>query len=252
MADVPADWIVPEWPAPAGVRALITTRHGGVSRGAYRSMNLGMRVNDDPDAVRRNRERLREFLPGDPRWLAQVHGTRTVEADGLSEPVSADAAFSRGSGVVCAVMIADCLPVLLCDRDATVVAVAHAGWRGMSAGVIESAVGATGIAPGRLLAYLGPAIGPEAFEVGHDVHQAFVSRDRAAAQAFRDTSPGKWLCDLFALARRRLETLGVASISGGGLCTYSDPARFFSHRRDGTSGRMAALIWRERPAASRG
>lgn len=251
MADAPADWIVPQWPAPPGVRALITTRHGGVSGGAYRSMNLGMRVNDDPGAVRRNRELLRGFLPGDPRWLAQVHGTRTVQADAVNEPVQADAAFTRSSGVVCAVMIADCLPVLLCDRDATLVAAAHAGWRGLSAGVIESAVTATGIDPARLLAYLGPAIGPRAFEVGDDVFDAFVSRDRAAAPAFKTKSNGKWLCDLFALARRRLEGLGVTSISGGGLCTYSDPARFFSHRRDRTSGRMAALIWREGPVASR-
>jgi YfiH family protein len=249
VAEPPAEWIVPEWPAPPGVRALITTRHGGLSRGAYRSMNLGARVNDDPDAVKRNRELLRGFLPADPTWLAQVHGTRTVQADGLDEPVQADAVFTRRSDVVCAVTIADCLPVLLCDRDATVVAAVHAGWRGLSAGVIESAVVATGITPGRLLAYLGPAIGPQAFEVGDDVFDAFVSRDRAAAQAFKAKSPGKWLCDLFALARQRLEGLGVASISGGGLCTYSDPARFFSHRRDRTSGRMAALIWREGPSA---
>ncbi|MGH8630385.1 MAG: peptidoglycan editing factor PgeF [Burkholderiales bacterium] len=251
MPESPADWIVPEWPAPPGVRALITTRHGGVSRGTYQSMNLGMRVNDDPEAVRRNRDLLRGFLPGDPRWLAQVHGTRSVEADSVTAPVEADAAFTRSSAVVCAVMIADCLPVLLCDREATVVAAAHAGWRGLSAGVIESAVAATGIAPGRLLAYLGPAIGPEAFEVGADVFNAFVSRDRAAAQAFKAKAPGKWLCDLFSLARQRLDALGVASIFGGGLCTYSDPARFFSHRRDRTSGRMTALIWREGSAPHR-
>jgi hypothetical protein len=245
VREAPPDWIIPDWPAPTDVRALITTRHGGVSRGAHASMNLGTRVNDDPDCVQRNRDLLRRYLPGEPRWLAQVHGTHAVEADGVAFPVEADAAFTRNRGVVCAVMIADCLPVLLCDRDGSVVAAAHAGWRGLSAGVIESAVKATGIAPRRLLAYLGPAIGPEAFEVGQDVFDAFVSRERAAAQAFRPRTAGKWLCDLFALARQRLNALGIHAISGGGLCTYSDPARFFSHRRDKLTGRMAALIWRQ-------
>lgn len=208
-------------------------------------MNLGLRVNDDPDCVRRNRELLRQFLPAEPKWLAQVHGTRTVEADGVALPVEADAAFSRSSGVVCAVMIADCLPLLLCDREGGVVAAAHAGWRGLSAGVIESAVAATGVAPARLLAYLGPAIGPEAFEVGADVFDAFVSRDRTARIGFKPHAAGKWLCDLYALARQRLNALGIGAVFGGGLCTYSEPARFFSHRRDRISGRMAALIWRE-------
>jgi YfiH family protein len=245
MAEVPQDWIVPDWPAPPGVRALITTRRGGVSRGAYLSMNLGMRVDDDPEAVRRNRELLRGFLPAEPKWLVQMHGTRVVEADIVASPIEADAAFTRSSGVVCAVMIADCLPVLLCDREGSVVAAAHAGWRGLSAGVIESAVAATGVSPARLLAYLGPAIGPQVFEVGADVFDAFVSHDRSAVQAFRPHVAGKWLCDLFALASQRLYGLGITSIFGGGLCTYSDPARFFSHRRDKLSGRMAALIWRE-------
>ncbi len=245
MPDAPGDWIVPDWPAPPGVKALITTRQGGTSRGAHRSMNLGLQVNDDPEAVIRNRDLLRGFLPAEPRWLAQVHGARVVEADTVTSPVQADATFTHSAGIVCGVMIADCLPVLLCDRDASVVAAAHAGWRGLSAGVIESAVAATGVAPGLLLAYLGPAIGPRAFEVGPDVFDAFVAHDRAAAQAFKPHSPGKWLCDLFTLARQRLNALGIGSVSGGGLCTYSDPVRFFSHRRDKTSGRMAALIWRQ-------
>jgi len=245
VAEQPGDWIVPDWPAPYRVRSLITTRRGGVSRGAFASMNLGLHVDDDPACVRRNRELLRVHLPGEPRWLAQVHGARAVEADSVTTPVEADAAFTRSSAVVCAVMIADCLPVLLCDREGSVVAAAHAGWRGLSSGVIESAVAATGVAPGRLLAYLGPAIGPGAFEVGVDVLDAFVSRDRAAEIAFKPHANGKWLCDLFTLARQRLSALGIGSIFGGRLCTYSDPERFFSHRRDRVSGRMAALIWRE-------
>jgi YfiH family protein len=244
MAEPPNGWIVPDWPAPSCVRTLITTRSGGVSRGAYDSLNLGLRVGDDPDCVHRNRERLRRFLPAEPKWLTQVHGTRAVEADKIAFPVEADAASTRSSGVVCAVMVADCLPILLCDLEGTVVAAAHAGWRGLSAGVIESAVAATGVAPARLLAYMGPAIGPGAFEVGADVFDAFVSRDDAAQVAFKPHAAGKWLCDLYALARQRLNALGVGAVFGGGLCTYSDRARFFSRRRDRVSGRMAALIWR--------
>jgi YfiH family protein len=242
----PADWIVPAWPAPPGVRALITTRAGGVSRGRYEGLNLGLRTGDAPQAVAENRARLRALLPAEPRWLAQEHGATVVEADALETPVAADASVARRAGTVCAVMVADCLPVLLTDRAGGVVAAAHAGWRGLARGVIENTVAATGVEPSRLLAYLGPAIGPRAFEVGPDVRDAFLARDAAADAAFAPHRPGKWLADIYALARQALARAGVTDVHGGGLCTVSDPARFYSYRRDRTTGRMAALIWRER------
>jgi polyphenol oxidase len=244
------DWIVPEWPAPPNVRALITTRNGGVSTGPYASFNLGRRSGDDPQAVAANHARLRGLLPQEPKWLKQVHGTRVADADAPDEMPEADASLARRAGTVCAIMIADCLPVLLCDRKGSVVAAAHAGWRGLAGGVIENAVremAEAGAAPAELLAYLGPAIGPSAFEVGCDVYDAFLARDPLCAQAFTPHRPGKWLADLFLLARQALERSGVGSIYGGDLCTVSDPQRFFSYRRDKTTGRMAALIWRENP-----
>jgi YfiH family protein len=245
---LPADWIEPDWPAPARVRSLITTRNGGFSTGPCSSMNLATRVEDDPQAVARNRALLRALLPGEPAWLQQVHGTRAVDATAVSSPVEADASFTTAPGSVCVVMIADCLPVLLCDRAATVVAVAHAGWRGLSAGVLESTVAALRSAPDALLAYLGPAIGPDAFEVGQDVLEAFTRTDPQAARAFRPKVPDasgrpKWYADLYMLARQRLVRAGVHSVYGGGYCTYRDHARFFSYRRDPRSGRQAALIW---------
>ncbi len=243
MREVPADWIVPDWPAPPRVRALVTTRSGGVSTGPYSSLNLGMRVNDDPAAVERNRARLSSHLPEEPRWLNQVHGNHVVDAGELHGPIEADAAVSRTTGAVCAVMIADCMPVLLADRAGTVVGAAHAGWRGLAAGVVEHTVQAMAVPPADLVAWLGPAIGPAAFEVGADVRDAFVVQDAGAAAAFVDHKPGKWLADLFSLARRRLRAIGVNDIHGGGLCTVADPGRFYSHRRDKVTGRMAALIW---------
>lgn len=243
MREVPADWIVPDWPAPPRVRALVTTRSGGVSTGPYTSLNLGLRVNDDPATVERNRARLRSHLPEEPRWLNQVHGNRVVDAGELHRPIEADAAVSRTTGAVCAVMIADCMPVLLADRAGTVVGAAHAGWRGLAAGVLENTVLAMAVSPADLVAWLGPAIGPAAFEVGAEVRDAFVAQDAGAASAFVDHRPGKWLADLFTLARRRLHAIGVNEIHGGGLCTVADPARFYSHRRDRITGRMAALIW---------
>ncbi|HWA12318.1 MAG TPA: peptidoglycan editing factor PgeF [Burkholderiales bacterium] len=239
------DWIVPDWPAPSHVRALVTTRSGGVSAGPYASLNLGLKVADDPQAVARNRALLREHLPAEPKWIAQVHGSKVVDADRLQGLPEADGAVARTPGTVCAVMVADCLPVLLSDRAGTVVGAAHAGWRGLAAGVIENTVAAMDADPGDLVAWLGPAIGPDAFEVGADVRDAFLAQDAGAADAFRDHRPGKWLADLFRLARRRLAALGVAEVHGGGLCTVSDPRRFFSHRRDRVSGRMAALVWLE-------
>ena len=241
----PSDWIVPDWPAPARVRALVTTRNGGGSAAPYDSMNLGLRVGDDPAAVDANRRRLRSVLPAEPKWLHQVHGARVIRAEQPGEVPDADAAVTTQANSVCAIMIADCMPVLFADRDGHAVGAAHAGWRGLAAGVLENTIDAMGIAPAKLIAWLGPAIGPSAFEVGNDVRDAFLGSDPAAEHAFRAHLPGKWLADLFMLARQRLARAGVTEVHGGGLCTHSDPARFFSHRRDKVSGRMAALIWME-------
>ncbi len=238
------DWIIPDWPVPGNVKAVITSRAGGESRGPFTSLNLGLRTGDDPERVAANRARLCAALPQEPKWLHQVHGCGVVDADTLSETPRADASFARCVGTVCAVTIADCIPVLLTDRAGTVVAVAHAGWRGLVRGVIENTVKALGRDPGGLLAYLGPGIGPCAFEVGADVREAFLACDQEAAAAFTPHAPSKWLADLFLLARQRLRFAGVESIHGGGICTYSDAARFFSCRRDRKTGRMAALIWR--------
>jgi YfiH family protein len=224
---------------------LITTRNGGVSRGPFASFNLGTRSGDDISTVAANREQLRRVLPQEAKWLRQVHGTTVVLADGLIESPDADGSFARQPGTVCAVLVADCLPVLLCDSGAAGVGIAHAGWRGLSGGVIENTVKAMGVAPARLLAYLGPAIGATAYEVGADVRGAFVSHDAAAASAFAPRGAAKWKADLFTLARQRLASLGVTRIYGGYWCTASNPDRFFSYRRDGTTGRMAALIWLE-------
>ncbi len=238
------DWIVPDWPAPANVKALITTRAGGASPGAYASLNLGLRTGDDPQAVAANRKRLRAALPQEPKWLRQVHGGNVVEADTLTDAPEADASLARRPDTVCAVLVADCIPVLLADRAGTAVAIAHAGWRGLASGVIEHTVQRMAAAPEELIAYLGPGIGPRAFEVGSDVRDAFLAGDARAEAAFAQHAPEKWLADLFLLARQRLARAGVSQVHGGGLCTYSDPRRFFSYRRDRITGRMAALIWR--------
>ena len=239
----PHDWIIPEWPAPARVKSMITTRSSGVSTGVYASLNLGLRCGDDDAAVHINRERLRACLPQEPKWLRQVHGSRVVSIDGVAEIPEADASVARQAGTVCAVMIADCMPVLLCDHAGSVIGIAHAGWRGLSSGVIENTVREMRVAPADLLAYLGPAIGPGAFEVGTDVRDAFLAADPGSDRAFRPIGNKKWLADLFDLARQRLTRCGVQRVYGGGICTYSNPARFYSYRRDKTTGRMAALIW---------
>lgn len=239
----PDDWIIPDWPVPARVKSLITSRNGGSSRGPYASMNLGQRVNDHPEAIAANRRLLRQFLPAEPKWLDQVHGNRVVQAEAVLAPVPADASLATSPGCVSVITIADCLPVLFAERSGACVAAAHAGWRGLAAGVLENTVHALGAPPRDLLAYLGPAIGPAAFEVGDEVRAAFVAVDPAAALAFAPHRPGKWLADLFLLARQRLAAVGVTDVFGGGQCTYSDPVRFFSHRRDKVSGRMAALVW---------
>lgn len=240
---MPFDWILPDWPVPPPVRALVTTRHGGVSTGPYASLNLGSAVNDDPDAVAENRALVRAHLPSEPRWLKQVHGNGVVTADSVATPVAADASVTRSPGVVCVIQMADCMPVLLAARDGSVIGIAHAGWRGLAGGVVERTVEAMQADPAAVIAWLGPAIGPEAFEVGDEVRAAFVAHDAAAANAFRPLQPGKWLADLFSLARQRLVRSGVTAVHGGGLCTVADPIRFFSHRRDRVTGRMGAFLW---------
>lgn len=240
-----ACWIHPDWPAPATVRALSTTRLGGCSPMPYDSLNLGGHVGDEPTLVAANRAVLRAELPAEPLWLNQVHGIDVVDvaAEHAGVP-DADAAVSRTPGKVCVVMTADCLPVLLCDRAGTVVGAAHAGWRGLLNGVIEATVAKMAVAPSEVLAWLGPAIGPQAFEVGDEVRAAFLALDPAAEAAFRPAAqPGKWLADIYLLARQRLARLGVHAVHGGDACTVTDKGRFFSYRRDGTTGRMASLIW---------
>lgn len=242
----PEDWIVPDWPAPATVHSLFTTRHGGVSSGPYASLNLGSHVGDDPEAVAANRARLARVLPQAPVWLEQVHGTVVVDLDRLppdSLAPPADAVVARSPGRVAAIMTADCLPVLFCNRAGTAVAAAHAGWRGLQAGVLEAAVTALDCPPEEVLAWLGPAIGPLAFEVGDEVRAALVDDAPQAALAFQAQGEGKWLADIYLLARQRLAARGVHAVYGGQWCTVSEPVRFFSYRRDGVTGRMAALIW---------
>ncbi|MCA1924978.1 MAG: peptidoglycan editing factor PgeF [Thiobacillus sp.] len=235
--------ITPDWPAPPGVRSLMTTRIGGVSAAPWASLNLGDHVHDDPAHVAANRARLRAWLPEEPAWLKQVHGTHVVEA-GAASGLQADACFSRACGRVCAVLTADCLPVLFCDRSGSVVAAAHAGWRGLAAGVLEAAVAAMDVPPGEILVWMGAAIGPRAFEVGDDVRAAFVARHPETGAAFvPQGAAGKWLADIYALARIRLNRAGVQAIHGGGRCTYSESETFFSYRRDGITGRMAAAVW---------
>ncbi|MBC8021839.1 MAG: peptidoglycan editing factor PgeF [Burkholderiales bacterium] len=242
---LPREWLVPDWDAPPRVRAFVTTRAGGVSGGEFASMNLGERSGDDREAVARNRLIVRAELPSMPRWMAQVHGTAVADLDRLqeSEEPTADAAIASQPGRVGVVLTADCMPLFLCDEAGTRVAVVHAGWRGMAAGVIESTVRAMGDGAARVLAWMGPTIGPSAFEVGAEVREAFVAVDPDAHVAFRSHKPGKYMADLYALARQRLARAGVERVHGGGFCTYIDSGRFFSYRRVQASGRMGAFIW---------
>jgi YfiH family protein len=238
------DWIVPDWPAPSNVRALVTTRNGGFSAGACRGMNLGLE-SDDPPSIARNQELLRAVCGVEPLWLSQTHGKKVVAVDHAQQMAEGDAAVATLPGRAAAVRVADCLPVLFCDRGGTRVAAAHAGWRGLCAGVLEATVAAMHAPAPEIIAWLGPAIGRDAFEVGAEVRAAFVARDAGADAAFvpYPGRPGKWQADLYALATLRLRNAGVVAVHGGGLCTVADAERFFSHRRDGTTGRMAALVW---------
>ncbi len=238
--------ISPDWPAPKGVRALTTTRLGGVSLPPYESLNLGDHVGDDPAAVAENRLRLREQLrlPAEPHWLSQVHGTCCCDASRAQPGTEADGQFASRPGVVCAVLTADCLPLLLCDSVGSRVAAVHAGWRGLLNGVIENSVQAMA-GEGELIVWLGPAIGPGAFEVGGEVREAFISHDVNATAAFVAAAQGKWLADIYQLARQRLAACGITQVYGGEFCTYSDREHFYSYRRDGQTGRIASLIWLE-------
>jgi len=244
-----ADLIIPVWPAPANVRAIQTTRAGGVSVAPYDTLNLGMHVEDNPLNVARNRQLLNAYVPAEPVWLNQVHGVTVIDAGVASCVPDADAAFSKSRAAVCAVMTADCLPLLFCNREGTVVAATHAGWRGLCDGVIEATIEAMQVPPDSLMAWLGPAIGPQAFEVGEDVRQEFITQQSEARDAFVPAGGDKWLGNIYSLAQLRLGRKGVTEIYGGGIdqdfCTYTDASRFFSFRRDGKTGRMASLIWLE-------
>lgn len=238
-----SDLIFPDWPAPPNVRAMQTTRLGGISESPYNSLNLGDHVGDDPMRVAANRQRLNQWLPNEPVWLHQVHGTAVVQAEQASCLPQADATVASTANAVCVVMTADCLPLLLCDRAGSKVAAVHAGWRGLHAGVIEAALAQMNVPPADLMVWLGPAIGPQAFEVGPEVRAAFVGHDTEAERAFEPAGAGKWLANLYLLARQRLQVMGISAIYGGDLCTYTDAQRFFSYRRDGVTGRMASMIW---------
>jgi hypothetical protein len=218
-----------------------------VSKKPYDTFNLAAHVGDDPQSVAFNRARLREALklPTEPVWLRQVHGVKVVDIANTGNAPEADGGYATKPGAICAVLTADCLPVLLCDRRGTKVAALHAGWRGLACGVIEAGVQAVDVPGSELLVWLGPAIGPETFEVGEEVRAAFVKHDPAADAAFRPQADGKFLADIYQLARQRLTALGVTGVYGGGLCTVRDRARFYSYRRDGATGRMATLIWLE-------
>ncbi len=248
------DWIIPDWPAPENVKALFTTRNGGVSgdtNGSFATLNLADHVHDDPVNVARNRDLLRVHLPQMPKWLKQVHGALPVWVENITTQPESDAALSCQRRTVCAVMVADCLPVYLCDTSGKTVGIVHAGWRGLAGGIIEQSVAEMRKAQlnnSELMAWLGPAIGSEHFEVGEEVYASFVKHDEMAAEAFipkGDLDKKKWLADIFVLARQRLAAVGITKVYGGGVCTYSDPTRFYSYRRDGETGRMGALIWLE-------
>lgn len=242
----PVDWIAPEWPAPPGIVAGCSVRHGGISQGNYASLNLGAHVADDDAAVLENRRRFRLKcgLPAEPRWLSQVHGTTVAVDPPVDSLTTADAAYTRETAVVCAVLTADCLPVLFVSADGSELAVAHAGWRGLNAGVLEATVDEFSSLPANLLAWLGPAISQAAFEVGGEVRDAFLKDDAAATKCFVANQRGRWQADLYALARQRLARAGITQVFGGDFCTYADSGRFFSYRRDGECGRMASFIFR--------
>lgn len=236
------DWLIPDWPAPANVRACVTTRAGGASQAPFDSFNLGAHVQDDAQAVASNRRQLTDTLQVQPAWLSQVHGVNVVQAD-PARVDEADASWTAIPGVACTIMTADCLPALFCDRAGTRVAAAHAGWRGLAAGVLEATADSLAVAPGEVLVWLGPAIGQPSFEVGGEVREAFVSSHPQTAAAFIPSiNAGRFMADIYALARLRLAAHGIDAVYGGGLDTYTD-TRFFSYRRSARTGRFASLVW---------
>ncbi len=239
------EFIFPEWPAPAAIKTAITTRHGGVSEGDFASLNLAAHVGDDPQAVQENRRRLAGALDliQPFGWMSQVHGIRVVDAGQSVTSQEADAVYTDRPDRICAVLTADCLPLLVCDRQGKEVAAIHAGWRGLAAGVIEASLQKFQASPDDLLVWLGPAIGPEVFEIGQEVYDIFVQQHQTAASCFSPTRPGHYLADLYALARLRLALQGVNQVYGGGFCTYTQADQFFSYRRSPVTGRMASLIW---------
>ena len=242
MSEFVADWLIPDWPAPAGIKACVTTRAGGISVAPFDSFNLGDHVDDDPAAVAHSRALLTSRLHTQPAWLKQVHGIDVVEAS-PAEVQQADASWSQTPGVACTIMTADCLPALFCNRQGTQVAAAHAGWRGLAAGVLEAAVDSFADAPSEILVWLGPAIGPQAFEVGPEVRDAFIATHPETIEAFvPSVNAGKVMADIYQLARLRLAAHGVTAVYGGGLSTYNDE-RFFSYRRGARTGRFASLVW---------
>jgi YfiH family protein len=239
------NWLEPNWPAPANVHAATTLRGGGVSQGVYSSLNLATHVGDEPCPVQQNREWLtrRLALPAEPLWLEQVHGNHVVDADGVHNTLTADASVTHQAGVVCAVLTADCLPVLFCAEDGQSIAAAHAGWRGLLAGILSNTLSA--MQTNNVLVWLGPAIGPNCFEVGAEVREAFVQKNARFAAAFTAHGPTQYLADIYQLARIELMSVGVTKLYGGNFCTVTDQERFFSYRRDRQTGRMATLIWRD-------
>jgi len=246
MSEFVADWLIPDWPAPVGIKACVTTRAGGISLAPFDSFNLGDHVDDDPVAVAHNRALLTSRLHTQPAWLKQVHGINVVEAS-PAEVLQADASWSQTPGVACTIMTADCLPALFCNRQGTQVAAAHAGWRGLAAGVLEAAVDSYADAPSEVMVWLGPAIGPQAFEVGPEVRDAFIATHPETIEAFvPSVNAGKFMADIYQLARMRLAAHGVKAVYGGGLSTYNDE-RFFSYRRGARTGRFASLVWIDPP-----
>ena len=242
-----APFFTAEWPAPANVRTLITTRNGGISEGAYRSLNLGSHVGDNAGHVQHNRATIQAHIDAPVVYLNQIHGTTVVQAsEHIGRPPDADAAVDRTGTAACAVMTADCLPVLFCDRAGTVVAAAHAGWRGLAGGILQNTIAAMNTPAAEIMAYLGPAIGSDAFEVGQDVYDAFTAQTREAAQAFEPIGANKYLADIYALARLVLQREGIHLIYGGGRCTVLERDTFFSYRREKQTGRMASIIWLEK------
>ena len=240
------EFIFPDWPAPKNIKAATTTRTGGYSQSPFDSFNLASHVEDDTNAVAKNRKSLMEELglPSEPVWLEQVHSAVAIDASNKNH--KADASVTAQAGTVCAAMTADCLPVLFCNKQGTQVAAAHAGWRGLADGILESTIDMINSQPDELMAWMGPAIGPEIFEVGDEVRDAFINYLPQAEQAFKQTISGHWLADIYLLARQRLEQKGVTHLYGGSFCTYTEKERFYSYRRDGKTGRMASLIWMDK------